>query len=106
MRYAWMHGMQTQEGTAKMVWNLATISTNLMLAALVQTEPVGVADTDTESLLLVLEKSSGAPLFPAYKMWHDSASFITTMNPTRRDLMKWTDATSLWIVLTNDGSNL
>ena len=27
------------------------------------------------------------------------------MNPSRRDLMKWTDATSLWIVLTNDGSN-
>jgi hypothetical protein len=93
MRYAWLHGMQTSEDTAKQVWNLAATEENSLLAALVESEP-------SESLLLILEKSSGAPLFPAYKMWHDASSQITNMKPLRHENMHWTDFESLWILFT------
>jgi hypothetical protein len=62
-----------------------------MLAALTETQQ------SSESLLLLLSKTSGAPLFPGYKMWHDESSKITSMKPLRNPMMLWTDATTLWI---------
>jgi hypothetical protein len=70
MRYLWLHGFNGEvNANAGEVVNLAVTTKNDMVAA-------SVVDTDTESatLFYVLEKSSGAPLFDAFRFYNPFAS--------------------------------
>jgi hypothetical protein len=71
-----------------------------MLAALVENQ------SESESLLLLIEKSSGSFLFPGYKMQHELSTSITTMAPLRYEMMHWSDASNLWILFGFEPTNV
>jgi hypothetical protein len=91
-----MEALLTSDGTATQVWNLAVTSQNQLLAALAEVSNSG--DVKSQSLLLILEKSSGAPLINGFVMQHDASAGVKSVQPQAYVTMHWTDSSTLWVV--------
>jgi hypothetical protein len=87
MRFAWMHGFQTESDEMTEVKNLAITEENNMLAALAQTSK------DFETMVLILDRDSGAPVVPSYKLTAPTDQIIY---PIAYNMINWSASNVLW----------
>ena len=84
--------LQTPDGTAREAWNIADTQDNSLVAVQIETA------NSKGSLLVVLQKDSGAPALAGFKFSYPGSTTMGDIKPNRIKNLHWQDATRLWIV--------